>query len=127
MERLDRRMRIYRIDGGTDDDGRPVRIKHYLNLDRDDRHLFRCAFRDLSSKEMARAKELGLEATAQFLMNMSLVDRDCFIEIDGVLGTRTFRVSAVDRYDARSRTRMKVTAVETVPGRFDGVKWGFQE
>lgn len=123
IERLDRRIFVYRIDGGKDAEGKATRIRHYLNPDACSP--FRAAFRDLSAKEAVQDREVGLDSTAVFTMARRPISNDCYIEVRLLEGrTRTFRVTAIDGYDWKTRTRIRVKAVEVEPERFDDTKWG---
>lgn len=123
MNRLDKKIRIYKIDNDVDSEGNQVAIKHYLN--ENDKSMFNAYFRSLSTVEKMDALDKGDDSEVQFEINRREIYTGYFIEYTRPLfGLKTYRINMIDPYDDRNRSRVRIRATEVTPQYFDKIKYG---
>lgn len=128
MVRLDRSIRIFRLDYTKDEKGRKVTVKTYLNKSPDASDRFLCSFRDLSAKERFQYSEMSEDTESVFEINRRKVTVEDFIEYESPgFGLLTYRITGIDSFSDYSKVRMRIRAKEVPAPKFALISYGGEE
>ena len=117
---LDREISVFYLEHSTDASGNELTIKHYIHPI--GQHI-KCSFRQLSSEELLKNRQMSSEATVQFTVNPRSITDDMYVEMTrDVYGTQTYQITAVDPYQDRGFSYYRIQGRLITAPQFDKVE-----